>query len=58
MARAWRRALTARGNAPSRPGARVRLVARQDVVSDGVSEAGRAGGAHRGLAGKLYESSW
>ncbi|MFC5512142.1 beta-N-acetylhexosaminidase [Massilia jejuensis] len=41
MARAWRRGLSVRGNAlrPS-PGARLRLVARQDVVSDGVSEAG------------------
>lgn len=41
MAEGWRRALTSRGN-PQRPapGARVRLVARQDVVSDGVSEAG------------------
>ena len=41
MADGWRRALTSRGN-PQRPapGARVRLVARQDVVSDGVSEAG------------------
>ena len=41
MARAWQRGLTARGK-PCRPGlgARVRLVARQDVVSDGVSEAG------------------
>jgi beta-N-acetylhexosaminidase len=41
MASAWRHALTARGN-PQRPprGSAVRLVARQDVVSDGVSEAG------------------
>ena len=41
MAQAWQRALTARGN-PQRPqaGSRVRLVAREDVVSDGVSEAG------------------
>jgi len=41
MAGAWRRALTARG-APRRPppGGGLRLVARQDVVSDGVSEAG------------------
>ena len=41
MGRAWQQALTARGN-PQRPppGAKVRLVARQDVVSDGVSEAG------------------
>jgi beta-N-acetylhexosaminidase len=41
MADAWRRALTARDK-PQRPapGSKVRLVARQDVVSDGVSEAG------------------
>jgi beta-N-acetylhexosaminidase len=41
MARAWRQGLTTRGN-PPRPafGAPVRLVMRQDVVSDGVSEAG------------------
>ena len=41
MAEAWRRGLSARGN-PQRPapGSRLRLVARQDVVSDGVSEAG------------------
>jgi beta-N-acetylhexosaminidase len=41
MDAAWRRGLTARGD-PQRPpaGARVRLVARQNVVSDGVSEAG------------------
>ena len=41
MAEGWRRSLTARGN-PRRPakGAYVRLVVRQDVVSDGVSEAG------------------
>lgn len=41
MNEGWRRALSARGN-PQRPpaGAKVRLVMRQDVVSDGVSEAG------------------
>jgi beta-N-acetylhexosaminidase len=41
MAEGWRRSLTAHG-APIRPakGASVRLVVRQDVVSDGVSEAG------------------
>lgn len=41
MAEGWQRALTAHGN-PQRPapGARLRLVVRQDVVSDGVSEAG------------------
>jgi len=41
MAEGWRRSLTSFG-APTRPakGAQVRLVVRQDVVSDGVSEAG------------------
>ena len=41
MAEGWRRSLTAFGQ-PQRPaaGAKVRLVARADVVSDGVSEAG------------------
>jgi beta-N-acetylhexosaminidase len=41
MAEGWRRSLTAY-NAPQRPakGVSVRLVVRQDVVSDGVSEAG------------------
>lgn len=41
MAEGWRRALTAHGD-PQRPapGAKLRLVVRQDVVSDGVSEAG------------------
>ncbi|NRR30995.1 beta-N-acetylhexosaminidase [Oxalobacteraceae bacterium] len=41
MAEGWRRSLSARGN-PQRPpaGAKLRLVVRQDVVSDGVSEAG------------------
>ena len=41
MAEGWRRSLSARGK-PQRPakGAKVRLVARADVVSDGVSEAG------------------
>ncbi|MGZ8302439.1 MAG: beta-N-acetylhexosaminidase [Telluria sp.] len=41
MAEGWKRALTSRGD-PQRPaaGAKVRLVMRQDAVSDGVSEAG------------------
>mgnify|MGYP000164969219 FL=1 len=41
MAEGWKRALTARGD-PKRPplGGKVRLVMRQDAVSDGVSEAG------------------
>jgi beta-N-acetylhexosaminidase len=56
MARAWRRALTARGN-PQRPapGSKVRLVARQDVVSDGVSEAGVPAAHIAASLGKLYE---
>ena len=56
MAQAWRRGLTARGN-PQRPapGARLRLVARQDVVSDGVSEAGVPAAAIAASLGRLYE---
>jgi beta-N-acetylhexosaminidase len=56
MARAWRRGLTARGN-PQRPapGSRLRLVARQDVVSDGVSEAGVPAAGIAASLGKLYE---
>jgi beta-N-acetylhexosaminidase len=41
MARAWQRGLSSRGAVRRPPpNARLRLVARQDVVSDGVSEAG------------------
>ena len=56
MARAWRRALSARGN-PQRPapGSKVRLVARQDVVSDGVSEAGVPAASIAASLGRLYE---
>ncbi|CAN7507699.1 beta-N-acetylhexosaminidase [Pseudoduganella sp. LjRoot289] len=56
MAEGWRRALTARGN-PQRPaaGARLRLVARQDVVSDGVSEAGVPASVVAATLGKLYD---
>jgi beta-N-acetylhexosaminidase len=56
MARAWRRALTARGT-PQRParGAKLRLVARQDVVSDGVSEAGVPAANIAASLGKLYD---
>lgn len=56
MAQAWRRALTARGN-PQRPapGTKVRLVARQDVVSDGVSEAGVPAGAIAAMLGQLFD---
>jgi beta-N-acetylhexosaminidase len=56
MARAWRHALTAL-RAPVRPaaGSKIRLVARQDVVSDGVSEAGVPAGSIAASLGKLYE---
>jgi beta-N-acetylhexosaminidase len=56
MARAWRRALTVRGAAQRpAPGNKVRLVARQDVVSDGVSEAGVPAANIAASLGKLYE---
>ncbi len=56
MAHAWRRSLTARGN-PQRPpaGAKVRLVVRQDVVSDGVSEAGVPAAVVATVLGRLYD---
>jgi beta-N-acetylhexosaminidase len=56
MATAWRRALTARGR-PRRPvaGSKVRLVARQDVVSDGVSEAGVPASAIAAMLGQLFD---
>ncbi|HZX28901.1 MAG TPA: beta-N-acetylhexosaminidase [Telluria sp.] len=56
MAEGWRRALTALGT-PQRPapGARLRLVARQDVVSDGVSEAGVSAAAIAASLGKLFD---
>jgi beta-N-acetylhexosaminidase len=56
MAEAWRRGLTARGT-PVRPapGSRVRLVARADVVSDGVSEAGVPAASVAAALGLLYE---
>jgi beta-N-acetylhexosaminidase len=56
MAEGWRRSLTAYG-APQRPaaGAKVRLVARQDVVSDGVSEAGVPAGVVADTLRKLYD---
>lgn len=56
MAEGWRRALTARGN-PQRPapGSKVRLVVRQDVVSDGVSEAGVPAATVAASLGKLYD---
>ena len=56
MAHAWRRALSARGQpARPRPGGRVRLVARQDVVSDGVSEAGVPASNIAASLAQLYE---
>ena len=56
MAHAWRRGLTTRGNPPRPPaGARVRLVMRQDVVSDGVSEAGVPAAAVATSLGRLYD---
>jgi beta-N-acetylhexosaminidase len=60
MAEGWRRSLTAysvAGQTPQRPaaGARLRLVARQDVVSDGVSEAGVPAGVVADSLRKLYD---
>ena len=56
MAEGWRRALTARGPVQRPPaGARVRLVVRQDVVSDGVSEAGVPAAAVAASLGRLYD---
>jgi len=56
MARAWRAGLSALGQ-PRRPerGAKVRLVARADVVSDGVSEAGVPASAIAAALGRLYD---
>ena len=56
MAEGWRRALTARGN-PQRPApdSTLRLVVRQDVVSDGVSEAGVPAATVAASLGKLYD---
>ena len=56
MATAWRRALTARGD-PPRPvaGSKVRLVARQDFVSDGVSEAGVPASAIAAMLERLFD---
>jgi beta-N-acetylhexosaminidase len=56
MAEGWRRSLTARGK-PQRPapGSKLRLVARQDVVSDGVSEAGVPAASVAASLGRLYE---
>jgi beta-N-acetylhexosaminidase len=56
MAEAWRRGLTVRG-AATRPaaGAKVRLVVRQDVVSDGVSEAGVPAAALAAALARLFD---
>jgi beta-N-acetylhexosaminidase len=56
MEEAWQRGLTARG-AVRRPalGAKVRLVARQDVVSDGVSESGVPAAAIAASLARLYD---
>jgi beta-N-acetylhexosaminidase len=56
MAEGWRRALTAYG-APRRPapGARLRLVMRQDRVSDGVSEPGVSAANLAASLGLLYD---
>jgi len=56
MAEAWRRCLTPFRN-PSRPapGAKVRLVVRADVVSDGVSEAGVPAADVAALLQRLYD---
>jgi beta-N-acetylhexosaminidase len=56
MAEGWRRSLTARGE-PRRPakGAHLRLVVRQDVVSDGVSEAGVPAASVAASLRKLYD---
>ena len=55
MARAWQRGLSSRGavHRPA-PGSRVRLVARQDVVSDGVSEAGVPAASIAASLAQLY----
>jgi beta-N-acetylhexosaminidase len=56
MAHAWRRCMTVRGNAKRPPaGAKVRLVVRQDVVSDGVSEAGVPAAVVATSLGRLYD---
>jgi beta-N-acetylhexosaminidase len=56
MAEGWRRGLTMRGN-PQRPakGSKVRLIARQDMVSDGVSEAGVPASTVATTLGKLFD---
>lgn len=56
MARAWRAGLTAlRQPRRPAPGSRVRLVARADVVSDGVSEAGVPAAAIAAALGRVVD---
>jgi len=56
MARAWERGLSARGAVRRPPlGSKIRLVARQDVVSDGVSEAGVPAASIAASLGRLFE---
>jgi beta-N-acetylhexosaminidase len=56
MLQAWKRGLTVRGDARRPPaGAKVRLVVRQDVVSDGVSEAGVPAAAVAAALAGLYD---
>ena len=56
MAEAWQRALTVRGDARRPPpGAKVRLLVRQDVVSDGVAEAGVPAAAVAAKLASLYD---
>ncbi|NNG24484.1 beta-N-acetylhexosaminidase [Telluria aromaticivorans] len=56
MARAWRAGLTLLGQ-PQRParGSKIRLVARADVVSDGVSESGVPAASVAAALGRLYD---
>jgi len=55
MAHAWQRGLSSRGAVRRPPpGSRVRLVARQDVVSDGVSEAGVPAASIAASLAQLY----
>ena len=56
MGQAWQRALTARGAVPRLPpGSRLRLVMRQDRVSDGVSEAGVSATQLHASLGQCYD---
>ena len=56
MLEAWRRGLTARGTVPRpAPGSAIRLVMRQDRVSDGVSEPGVSAANLAAALGRLYQ---